>query len=364
MRGACLAGIFTIQLLMVGSLEAKPSDNATQKLGFLLALKEPNCTEGNLCNGKFQTLLLVIEGDKMRVAVKAPHLYVPRKSGFWEVGIIWPSDLSTERPNSSEKADDNEGKQSAEPIWLVWAAPIGTKPNFPKLTAEEANQVEDSGDEPLWFSMGWVGSNYLSVTEQIGEYKNTSMILSIDRIAENAPELPWTPNVPGSVLQRDLDGCVDENSDFNTRDFLDGAEQQWSICRGKMRWEFTWGFGYSGGASRGYSTACATSLRPPRELVGNELGGFGWNQVLARVPDAQTAFASPDQSVVLVFSGTQVLALKRERGTLSAPFARVFLTGLDGILAGQWAMGKYADIWAERLSHAKSWVDKIGSNAN
>jgi hypothetical protein len=83
----------------------------------------------------------------------------------------------------------------------------------------------------------------------------------------------------------------------------------------------------------------------------------GWSQVLSKVPDAQTAFASPDQSLILAFTKTQVLALRREANGLSTPFARVFLL-MGDVLSGQWAIGKYTDQWAQQLSQAESWTDK------
>jgi hypothetical protein len=83
--------------------------------------------------------------------------------------------------------------------------------------------------------------------------------------------------------------------------------------------------------------------------------------VLARVPDARTAFASPDRSLVLVFTNTQILALRHEGSTLGVPFARVFLATSE-VVSGQRPIGKYADAWAEQLSYAKSWADKTESS--
>lgn len=71
--------------------------------------------------------------------------------------------------------------------------------------------------------------------------------------------------------------------------------------------------------------------------------------MLARVPDARTAFSSPDRSLVLVFTNTQILALRHEGNALGVPFARVFMA-TNEIVSGQWAIGKHADAWAEQLA--------------
>jgi hypothetical protein len=143
------------------------------------------------------------------------------------------------------------------------------------------------------------------------------------------------------VIRRDLNSCVDEASESNTHEFLEDADQAWSITRGKMRREFVWTFSHSARALRGYEAACPTSLYPPKQLVGSDSHCLGWKDVLSKVPDAQTAFASPDQSLILVLTKTQVLALRREVNGLATPFARVFLP-VSEVLSAQWAIGKYA----------------------
>ncbi len=364
MKKSALVTFTVIAIVASFAAAAMPSGDPPPQLGFLFAFRNAECSEGSACQGEFETTLLVIDGDKMRVVVNTPHLYLPRKSGFWEVGTTLPKTVSSVQPHADAQASDEETPEvgaSDKPILQLWAAPLGVKPTFRELSAkEESNPQEEAEDELLRLSISWVGPDYLSVTEQIGEYTTSPVILPIDGIARNASENPWKPKAPDAVLRKDLESCMDEKSDFNTREFLEDADQAWSISRGRMRWEFAWSFSHSGRALRGYGAACSTSLRPPKELVGSDALGAGWNQVLARVPDARTAFASPNHSLVLIFTNTQILALKREGNALSVPFARVFLTPGE-IVSGQWAVGKYADAWAEQLSHTTSWADKLES---
>jgi hypothetical protein len=331
-------------LVAVATVAAGPSG----KLAFLFAVRNPGRTEcsEDICEGRFETRLLVIDGDKMRVAVQTPHLYIPRNTGFWEVGVLTPTN-----PQSNAHS-------KVESYWRLWAAPIGKTPTPSGTSAEENTDAEESRDEIRRIELSWIGTDYLSFIEQIGEYTEIHAVTSIDGTVRNASEAPWKPAVPEAVYNKDFENCIDEGSDFNTRTFLEGAQQGWSISRGKFRWELTWDFGYSSGAARGYATTCATSVRPPKELVGTDALGVGWNQVLSKVPDALTAFSSPDHSTLLVLTSGQVLALKHDGNTLGAPFARVFLPASE-VLSAQWAVGKYADSWADQLSHAKSWTDNL-----
>lgn len=347
------AALVLMSAVAPAPLAAQP---AAAKLGFLFSIPTAQCPfEGQRCS--FETRLLVLDGEVLKFALATPHLYVPRSSGFWEVGLVVPK--ATHAPASqSESQEENAGREPAVPFeWRLWAVPIGKRPSFPKPPSAETEEPSEESTETIhYYTLSWLGTDYLSVTEQLGEYSNTPMVLAIDGIAHSEPAQPWKPQVADETYQKDFENCIDEQSDFNTRSFLGGAEQTWSIARGKMRWELQWGFTYSGGAARGYATGCGTSILPPKELVGGDTLGVGWNQVLARVPDARTAFSSPDHSVVLVFTNTQILALRREGTGLGQPFARVFLPTTE-VFSGQWATGRYVDAWAEQLSHAESWTD-------
>ena len=339
------------------------SDRAPSKFGLLFAMRNAGCPQETLCSAEFNTFLVVVDGEKMRVAVKTPHFYVPRKNGFWEIGITLPKEIANAKPYSEQQSAAREAQTSEadEFVWQLWAAPLGSKPSLPKsppdVETQQQEGISEDSDELYWLVLTWAGTDYLSVTEQLGEYTTQHVIVAIDGVARNEDETPWTPKASDTVIRRDLDSCVDETSDFNTHEFLDYAEQAWTITRDKMRWKFEWTFSQSGRAARGYEASCSTSLRPPKELVGDDSLGLGWNKVLSKVPDAQTAFASPDQSLILAFTKTQVLALRREANGLGTPFARVFLPVGD-VLSAQWAIGKYADQWAEQLSQAESWTDK------
>lgn len=359
MRSLPTFALFLVSVVLAPITDA--ADRAPSKLAFLFATRDARCGLGSLCSTEFNTTLLVIDGEKMRVAVSSPHFYVPRKSGFWELGVSLPRTLAGMKPQPvQENAEDNSTSQF---VWQLWAAPLGTKPALPSpatqdaTTSEQTEEPSDESDELKEVRVTWAGTDYLSVDEQIGEYKTAHLILPLDDVAHNQDDSSWMPKLSEADIRKEIENCVDAKSDFNTHEFLDDAAQAWSISRGRMRWEFQWTFSHDGRALRGYEAACSPPVRPPREVVGSDELGIGWNQVLARVPDAQTAFAAPDRSLVLVFTGTQILALRCEGEGLGAPFARVLLPTTE-VLAGQWAVGRFADEWERQLSQAKSWIDQ------
>jgi hypothetical protein len=357
---------FTMLLLFIPFSSGYPAD-PPPKLAFLFAVPQSNCPEGYDCGsgqGAFETFLLVIDGDQMKIALRTPHLYVPRKSGFWEIGILPPKILGAR--------DRDGGNSPTWWDWRLWAAPAGQKPVLASPAEEEKSEdAENSefGGGIRYFSLSWVGNDYLAFTDYFETsgaslaYVTAPMILPIDDLGntgylESGSVKAWTPPITPEQRERDLARCVSEDEEDATysRDSLESATQGWLISRGRMRWVFEWSFNHGSGAARGYNAACATSLRPPRPLVGADTLKLGWNQILPRVPDAQTAFSSPDGSLLLVFTRRQILAFRPAEGALSKPFATLSYEQ-HPILMAQWAVGKFADNWAEQLAQAKSWTE-------
>jgi hypothetical protein len=127
---------------------------------------------GNLCFPEFNTTLLVIDGDTMRVTVSSTHFYVPRKNGFWELGTTLPGTLAGTRAQT--KQQDAEDDSSAQFVWQLLAAPLGTKPALslpppPKdpTGPEQPEEPSDDSDELKSLQLTWAGTDYLSVDEQM-----------------------------------------------------------------------------------------------------------------------------------------------------------------------------------------------------
>jgi hypothetical protein len=344
------------------------SADPPRKFAFLFAVPQTTCPDGYDCGqgqAAFESYLLLIDGDRMQIAVSTPHLLIPRKSGFWELALVPPKKLPEGDTPPAGSLDAYE--------WKLWAAPAGQKPVLPTIT--KTDQDPETGLHQ--FAVSWVGSDYLSITdyfEFVDSLSNTEsqtsiLILPIDDLAKSgypysAGLKSWSPDLPADTSARDLAKCVSENDPEggHSREFLESAQQGWTIKRGRMRWEFEWRFTQGSGVDRGNDTTCDTSLRPPRTLVGSDHLNLNWNQILPHVPDAQTAFSSPDGVLLLVFTKTRILAFHPQDGALGKPVASVLFSSPNMVMA-QWAVGKYADSWVDQLSHLALWSDSTSSNS-
>lgn len=243
---------FTMLLLFIPFSSGYAAD-PPPKLAFLFAVPQSNCPEGYDCGsgqGAFETFLLVIDGDQMKIALRTPHLYVPRKSGFWEIGILPPKILGAR--------DKDGGNSPTWWDWRLWAAPAGQKPVLASPAEEEKSEdAENSefGGGIRYFSLSWVGNDYLAFTDYFETsgaslvYVTAPMILPIDDLGntgylESGSVKAWTPPITPEQRERDLARCVSEDQEDATysRDSLESATQGWLISRGRMRWVFEWSF--------------------------------------------------------------------------------------------------------------------------
>lgn len=360
--------------------QAQAPPQTPKKVAFLFAVGSPaHDSEGP---SEFRTMLLVIEGDRMRLAVSVPGLVVPRKDGFWRVGILPPQPLSAAEAKSllakaaarGQRVEIEGGEESPETSlteeglwydWKLWASPLGKEPVLAPREPDEEGELL-SGGGVRYLTISWVGSDYVSMTDNYAtqgpmlNYVTAPMILPLDAIAKDGYAefiggKTWIPAVPENILQRDLENCVDDSDpeSFTSREMLESAYQSWSIIRGRIRWIFQWGFNHGSGAARGYNATCPTSARPPAQLVGLDSLAVPWTEVLRRVPDAMTAFSAPDGSLVLVFTRQDVLAFRPIRRALG-PATTKLTFGNETIVMGQWALGVYVDRWTAELKRAET----------
>jgi len=144
-KKSALVTFAVIAIVASFAATAMPSGDPPPQLGFLFAFRNPECSEGSACQGEFETTLLVIDGDKMRVVVNSPHLYLPRKSGFWEVGTTLPKTVSSVQPHA-----DAQASVCFSMCWPLWRIAERKGRQFPN--AELAGKVDKFVmDQALFF---------------------------------------------------------------------------------------------------------------------------------------------------------------------------------------------------------------------
>src|SRR5215468_8389120 len=83
--------------------ETGTSNNTPSKWGFLFSAPGSDCPS-NFCG--FESKLLVIDSSRLRVAATAPHIFIPRSTGFWEVGLTLPKPDSKLQPENQEAGNE------------------------------------------------------------------------------------------------------------------------------------------------------------------------------------------------------------------------------------------------------------------
>lgn len=354
-------------LLFAGACSITSTAQSSAPSGVLLATR----CEGEHCIVRFSTFWIIFNDKKVAVRASGAGLLTPRADGFWWVGVAMdnqdPESRHLRRPDSSEAgtvpgtdsgSDATAGANGplVQPD-VFWAVPSDKRPTFLRFSQEKLGQLyegmSDNGMDITFLSPEYVGIN------QHGAYVGGSIayvdddkIVRLENVVTDHPLELKSFSPEGPEYERADERCrerlIAEGGDFNTPEFLGGAERFWRILRGPTYWTLKQTFRYDNGAARGYSTECLL----PRELASHVIGFdhvfIAWSAIKKSVPLAKTALQSPDKKVLLVFDSGGIVRVFLPQDYELGPEVSSFEVPGSLIMA-QWATGRFVEGWDAQL---------------
>jgi hypothetical protein len=180
---------------------------------------------------------------------------------------------------------------------------------------------------------------------------------SLDSI--NAASGPWESSAmlgPSTVARhRRLNNAARSwASDCGKRGFV-SEPTDWTIRRQPGRWIAVANFwGAGGGICGRYNEERLLQVGLPRSMEPSQSPlPVSWAAIKKAVPDAIDATASPDQTVVVVLSPSQVRPLRFEHGRLQPMGESIPVRGPLVML--EWARGANALRWNDVVSGLPTW---------
>ena len=351
-----------------------------------------------------RTVWVEVSGDTVRVRSGA-GIIVPRKSGFWRVGLGRPpasypelrdSVMKLERADSAaagagpvagetdtnpdSASDPAETNMMGEPIGHeicfaagAWAAPLG---RWPSISYPECGENDDAGGEVYYT---FVGAEHVSGwLEQAGEYTyqygRGSFLGSLDRLAAHGitdvgDSVGGAP-VPANqaLYARELRRCGREWMSGMHQSEPEPGEPEYvydhrgvAIVRGAGKWQYVALFAITSGAGRGSDSHCTMQVPIANVVTGGGRLAVPLAQIRKRVPDAIDALSSPDGRTLIVLSKREVAAFRldgpsigRELGAASwESIMSRYATGYEEpgrTIVTQWAGGRGAERWSRELA--------------
>jgi hypothetical protein len=287
-----------------------------------------------------------------RVTTRAvQHIVIPRKDGFWRLGtntaaaeLIAYQDSNVHRPFAVEN--------------FFWLARLDETPRLRRIDAYHVTCASMSTTTALTYvGMSYVGHSTFgeSACAHYDESSWTS-VQSLDSIYAAGGKRPagWESVAllgPSSAArQRRLnDAARSWTSDCGERGF-ESTPTNWTIKRERGSWIAVATFtGTGAGVCGRYNEERVLRVGLPRSIQTPQAPlPLTWRAITRAVPDAIDATASPDQSVIVVLSPSQVRPMRVERGKLQPLGEPVPVAGPWVML--EWARGAAALRWNEVVS--------------
>jgi hypothetical protein len=326
-------------LLLTLGLFSFPTLRAQQNVGLLLGL-------GTDAPPQYRTMWITVVDGKISLAAEFNDLLVPRKAGFWRVGVDNPC------------SDTNfENEVRGGPVENPWPA-IDCK-NRP----ESANEFATS--------LTFVSSDY--VAEKVTESFAANHIPAAYFLTfSSLDHLGRPPNKAGSVAFTTIFG---PNSTKAFEEAILGAEAKdraqgakctktaslesssWAVRHWQDRWIPT---GWSpmddqcgGGLDYRIPLDVPASVAAPWKLP------TPWDELVRQIPTARSAVVSPDGHVVVVLTSAKVMVFMIQNGQVASKGVEVAsvrnaqtcsrLGECEEVVMTEWALGKHVRHWTDEI---------------
>lgn len=296
---------------------------------------------------EYRTLWIAPSDGRWRLVAEGRGLLVPRRSGFWWVGI---------KPADRDWFDT-----------FLWAAPVGRTPTVRGGEFEDAEDLRRFGGVRE-ISVTFLGPDHVSVDETFethGPKINYNQLLNMFDL--DALQKPTTDDVEffgldidaalgaGSRRTLELAGkkaarSETEMAEVFDPDWVDYSRAYWGIVRGHGRWRVIGRGGHGSGSARGYYLDYELPVSIPRSVTGlPATPGPTWDLVLENVPDATDAFTSPAGNIVVVVTPRRLWVHPLDGRRLGAPLAVIPLRQELHAVMVQWAVGAWVDRWGKQV---------------
>lgn len=289
---------------------------------------------------QFHSYWITREGAEINV-VEGSRLLVPRKAGWWEVGVT-----SLKRVDSSAQSNK------------LWAVPVGT----PRARTHVIPMSDDTacpGDLNT-LSLSWVGTDYVAL---LHDYESTCgngpARSGVEEFTARLEDLSNKDvDYPTHLKLSDVTGLGAEKAMqfgaevVNVRkpahdeaESLEAHEDLWIVSRTKGHYRLSGTtpqiHGHSG-------DSYDIPLDPPKSLVGTDELAVGWDVILDKQPDALDAYTSPSGDLLVIVTGRALWVYEIRDQKMGALLKRVN-TESPAVVEAQWASAGEVAQWNESL---------------
>lgn len=280
-------------------LMTKFQKDIVSKSGLLLGIKHKEE------NGySYKTLWISSKYKNLDEIKEVKNLLVPRKNGFWEIGM-----------------DKN----------ILWGKSLNSSNSKYKSRTLVNSEIT------------FVGNEYISL-----DNKDSGLeVVAIDNLnGDNIAFSKAFGSDAGEALKKSAELFLKRlnKGNFNQTD-MNYIEKNWAVIRRSGRWILR-GRAESGDFDIAYAT--------PSILTTYDDLYIPFNSIKKVVPDAVDAYASPNRDILVVVTNTNIKVFSINNKDIGKIKADIKLKDNESVVMGQWATGEYVEEWGKVVSKVSS----------
>ncbi len=306
-------------------------DAEKRETGLLLGLKYPTYDSINeLPSWEYETLWIRSNDGTILEVYQLDSLLVPRKKGFWEIGVERQvdkdhiTDLIITSPKKEAQMEANRNNTSRVA-------------NF--------NSYDPTS---VLKNIVFVGNNYISIEEIISRNDDRKILktFSLDNLQNENP-IKLSDLVGESGKELFMEGVqkvmsLDEAPSIN--------EANIGLSRNKGHWIFNGRINYVQNEKELFKDFNIRAI-PPKDIINYDENLIPWEAIKRRIPDAIDMFFSPNKDFVVIMTNynIQVFNIENNDSISQVPLAKVNLPKNASTVMSEWALGRYVDTWENEI---------------
>jgi len=306
--------------------------------GILLGLKSYKKTGNKVSDREWTYRTLWIPGRSREIGkiYETEGLFVPRKTGFWKMGIR----------NESVNGYSQD---------IMFAYPADKEIHGSQVEARSTAAAKAN----IFRTILYVGNDYVSTEYKAGSDSAVDtlfQVLPIDNI-ENAKAVKIS-DIVGEAGKGIINDGITRYfaSNPGNRDKYSYAgtdEENFAVVRRNGHWVMKGRLNSIDGKSPFIDFNI--NAIPPSSLVTYDELCLSWSGVKEKIPEAVDMYTSPNNDIAIIITNNNILIYSIEGKELSyEPLRKIRLKDKETVVMGEWSSGSYTDKWEREFLKNKA----------